>query len=122
LEKEWNDNPQDLLKLSFSIGKVLLNLETKLTRLETANEKLVEAYEQAEDTEAAKQFHTTLDQESELIDDIISKISQLKLMKEETERRHKELQSSRSQDLEQSHTSPRTSKSVAIYTNNYQCC
>jgi len=47
---------QDLLKFKFLIGKVLLNLETKLTRLETTNEKLAEAYEQAKDTEAAEQF------------------------------------------------------------------
>jgi len=57
------------LKLKILIGKALLNLETKLTRLETANEKLVEAYEQAKDTEATEQFQTMFNQESELIDD-----------------------------------------------------
>ena len=70
-----SDNPRDMLKLTLSTGKVLLNLETKLTRLETANDKLAEAYEQAGETEAAEQFQTTLDEESELIDDTITKIS-----------------------------------------------
>ena len=63
-------------------GKVLLNLETKLTRLETANDKLAEAYEQAGEMEEAEQFQTTLDEESELIDDTITKILRLKLLKE----------------------------------------
>jgi len=61
------------MKLSLSIGKVLLNLQTKLTRLETANDKLVEALEESEDTEAIEQFQGTLDKESEMIDDIIGK-------------------------------------------------
>ena len=42
LQTEWSDNPQDLLKLSLPIGKVLLSLETKLTRLEAANHKALE--------------------------------------------------------------------------------
>ena len=74
-----------MLKLTLSIGKVLLNLETKFTRLETANDKLAEAYKQAGETEVAEQFQTTLDEESELIDDTITKISRLKLLKEELE-------------------------------------
>ena len=45
-----------MLKLSLFIGKVLLNLETKVAKLETTNEKLADVYEQAEDTEAAEQF------------------------------------------------------------------
>ena len=75
IQIELSDNPRDVLKLTLSIGKALLNLETKLTRLETANDKLAEAYEQAGETEAAEQFQTTLDEESELIDDTITKIS-----------------------------------------------
>ena len=34
LQTDPSDNPQENLKLSLSIGKVLLNLETKLERLE----------------------------------------------------------------------------------------
>lgn len=58
-----------------SIGKVLINLETKLARLENVNKKLVEAYEQADDNNNAEQFQITLlDNESEFVDDIITKI------------------------------------------------
>lgn len=63
-------------------------------RLETANDKLAEAYDQAEDTDAAEQFQTTLDEDSELIDNTITNISQLKLLKEESERKRKELENS----------------------------
>ena len=35
------------------VGKVLLNLDTKLARLEATNENLVEAYDQGNDAEAA---------------------------------------------------------------------
>ena len=61
-------SPQEMLKLSLSTGKVLSSLETKLARLETANDKLTEALEQEENTEAVEQFQTTLDEESELIE------------------------------------------------------
>ena len=56
---------------------ILLNLETKLARLEIANDKLAEAYEQNNDNEGAKQFQTILDEESEMINGI-DKVSQLK--------------------------------------------
>jgi len=62
---------------------------------------LVEALEESEDTEAIEQFQGTLDKESEMIDDIIGKISQLKVMKEETERKRKALESSHVPELEQ---------------------
>ena len=65
---------QEMLKLSLLLGKVLLNIETKLVRLETANDKLAEAYEQAEDKKAAEQFQITLDEESELINNTITNI------------------------------------------------
>ena len=94
VQTEFSDDPQEMLKLSLSIGKVLLNLETKLVRLETANDKLAEAYDQAEDTDAAEQFQTTLDKDSELIDNTITNISQLKLLKEEFERKRRELENS----------------------------
>ena len=90
LQAEWTDNPQEILKLHLSIGKALLSLEMKLTRLEAANDKLVEVLEQAEDDEAVQQFQTTLDDESELIGDTISKISQFKVMKEEIEKKCKD--------------------------------
>jgi len=70
-----------------SIKKILLNLETKLSRLETANEKLADAYDQSDDVEAAEQFQSVLDEESEFTDGIIVKISQLKILKGEVERK-----------------------------------
>ena len=94
VQTEFSNDPQEMLKLSLSIGKVLLNLETKLVRLETANDKLAEAYEQAEDTDAAEQFQTTLDEDSELIENTITNISQLKLLKDESERKCRELENS----------------------------
>ena len=87
VQTEFSDDPQEMLKLNLSIGKVLLNLETKLVRLETANDKLAEAYKQAEDTDAAEQFQTTLDEDSDLIENTITNILQLKLLKEESERK-----------------------------------
>ena len=42
-------------------GKVLLNLEAKLARLD---EKLVEAYDQNNNTEAAEQFQNILDEDT----------------------------------------------------------
>jgi len=90
LQAEWN--LQELLKFSLSVGQVLLSLETKLARLEAANDKSVETLEQAEDNEAMQQFQTTLVEESKLIDDTITKMSQLKVMKEEVERKRKDLE------------------------------
>ena len=90
LQTDFNDDRTKIRGHLLSIGKVLLNLEMKLSRLELANEKLSEAYEQANDTEGAEQFQLTLDEESEVIDGVIDKVSQLKILKEELEqRRHK---------------------------------
>ena len=64
LQVEWNDNPQEVLHFLMVIGKVLINLETKLARLENVNEKLTEAYEQIGEMETIEQFQTTLDEKS----------------------------------------------------------
>ena len=82
------------------IGKVLLNLKTKLARLEVANDKLADAYEQSEKTDAAEQLQSTLDEESEFTDSIIGKISHLKLLKETVERKRREMEATQSQSLE----------------------
>jgi len=79
---------------------MLLSLEMKLARLEAANDKLIEVLEQAEDNEVMLQFQTTLKEESELIDDTITKMSQLKVMKEEVKRKRKDLESLQDRDLE----------------------
>ena len=60
----------------------------KLGRLEAINEKLVDAYDQGVDPEAAEQFQTVLDKDHEFTYNIIDKISQLKVLKEEVEKKH----------------------------------
>ena len=90
-----------MLKLSLSTSKVLLSLETKLAKLKTANDKFAEALEQEENMEAVEQFQTTLDEESKLNKDTIGKISQLKILKEEIEKKCKDLEGSENQGLVQ---------------------
>ena len=90
LQREWNDGgARELERFFQSIGKVLLNLETKLARLEAANDKLADAYEQSEETDTSEQLQSTLNEESELTDGIIGKISRFKLLKETVERNEK---------------------------------
>ena len=82
LQQDWSDNnEQQIVKFCLTIGKVILNLETKLSRLEVANDKLGEAYDNGNDVETATEFHTTLDEDSEFMDNVISKVSQLKIQK-----------------------------------------
>ena len=64
LQQELSDDAQEIGRFLMVIGKVLLNLETKLTRLEATNEKLIEAYDQSNDTEAAEHFQQVLDDDS----------------------------------------------------------
>ena len=78
----------------------MLNLETKLLRLEVANDRLADAYDAGDDAEAIRQFHATLDEDVEFIDGVISKVSQLKTLKEEVERRRRELEATQAQGLE----------------------
>ena len=96
LQAECGDGLQETLKYLMSVGKVLMNLETKLGRLELANEKLSEAYEQNEDQEGAVQFQSTLDEEAELIDGVLSRISELKILKGELERKRNEIEKAQS--------------------------
>ena len=72
------------------VGNVLVSLETKLARLESANDNLIEAYEQSNDNKGAEQFQRVLDEECDLLGGIIDKISQLKVLKEELEQRWRE--------------------------------
>ena len=52
-------NEQQIMKYSLSIGKSILSLETKLTRLETANDKLMDTYEEESNPEASAEFLRT---------------------------------------------------------------
>ena len=65
-----------------------------------ANDKLADAYEAGGDNESARQLEAMLDEDSEFIDNIIGKVSQLRSMKEELERKRRELESSHAQGLE----------------------
>ena len=62
------------MKHSLSIGKSILSLETKLTRLETANYKLMDAYEEESNPEASAEFQSTLEQDSEFMGNVINKL------------------------------------------------
>ena len=77
-----------------------MNLETKLAWLEAANDKLVNAYEQSEEIDAAEQLQGILNEESKFTDGIIGKISQLKLLKETVKRKRREMEATQSQSLE----------------------
>ena len=102
LLRDWSrGEPQELERFYHSIRKVLLNLETKLARLESANDKLADAYEQNEETQAAEQFQTTLNEESEFTDGVLDKISQLKILLETVERKRGEADVSRHRNVEQ---------------------
>ena len=76
-----------------SISRVILNLKTKLARLEAANEKLADALKQSEDTLSAEEFQSTLDADGEFTDGIIDRISQLRILKEEVEKKRRSTQS-----------------------------
>lgn len=78
----------------------ILNLETKLSWLEIANDKLADAHEQSKETDAAEQLQTTLNSESEFTDSVIGKISQLKLLKETVGRKKREMETTQSERLE----------------------
>ncbi|XP_065908838.1 uncharacterized protein [Dysidea avara] len=101
LQQEWiSSSEQEIVKFFLMIGKAILNLETKLSRFEAANEKLMDAIEAESNSEAATEFQATLDEDSELIDNIINKVSQLKTLKDEVERKRREAETSQSQNLE----------------------
>ena len=97
---ELNEH-REIDRYLLSISKVILNLETKLARLETANEKSIDALEQSEETTLTEEFQFTLDEDAELTDEVIDKLSQLKLLKEEVEKRQRLSTSRQSQRLEE---------------------
>lgn len=46
LQEKCSNNLEEVSRLHMAVGKVLLNLEVKLSRLESANDKLTDAFEQ----------------------------------------------------------------------------
>jgi len=110
LQETHNNNIENVLRLHMAVGKVLLNLELKLSRLESANEKVVDAYEQNNDTEGAEQFQKALDEEADLIDDVLTRTSELKVLRDELERKRKEL----STDSNAAQTNPPSTQGSSI--------
>lgn len=92
LQEQHGNNLEDVIRIHLATGKVLLNLETKFSRLESANDKLAEAYDQNNDEDGAEQFQQTLDEDAALMDNVVSRISELKMMKEELERVRKNVE------------------------------
>ena len=117
---ELNEH-REIDRYLLSIGKVILNLETKLARLETANEKLIDALEQSEETTSTEEFQFTLDEDAELTDEVIDKLSQLKLLKEEVEKRQIKIKhlKTESKARGRSTTSTRANKTFAVTIKRY---
>ena len=106
LEKHSN-NLEDVIRLHQATGTILLNLETKLSRVELANEKVIEACESNNDTTSAEQF------QKELMDTVLSRMSELKVMKEELERVRKTLETQNS-NSSTVHTAPMGTSGVNL--------
>ena len=96
MQADVDDDLPKVVKSLMLVGKVLMNLDAKLSRLESANERVIEALEQNDDTEGSEQFQKVLDEEAELIDDVVSRISELKILKGELERKRAMLETVRS--------------------------
>ena len=87
LQEQHGNILEDVIRIHLATEKMLLNLETKFSRLESANDKLADAYDHNNDADGAEQFQQTLNEDAELMDNIVSRISdlELKMMKEELE-------------------------------------
>lgn len=92
LQEKLPNKLENISHLHITAGKVLLNLEVKFSRLESANDKVIKAFEQSNDSENAEQFQIVLDEEAELMDSVLTKISKLKVLKEKLERIRKDLE------------------------------
>jgi len=56
LQQEWDSSSdQKIVKFSLMIGKAILNLETKFSRLETTNDKLMDTFDAEGDSKAASE-------------------------------------------------------------------
>ena len=129
LQAECSDSLQSILKYLMSVGKVLMNLEVKLGRLEAANEKLIEAYEQSKDQAGAEEFQNILDEEADLIDGVLTRISELKILKGEVERKRNETEmaqshrsggSSETERTDHTQLNPTSSEIASIWSPSIQ--
>lgn len=105
LQEKHGNKLEDVIRIHLATGKVLLNLEARFSRVESASGKLMDAYDQNNDTEGAEQFQQTLDKDAELMDNVVSRISELTMMKEELERVRKNFET---QDRRSQTTQPTT--------------
>ena len=64
IQDKCGEGLQDVTKYLMLVGKVLMNLEVKLGRLEAANKKLIEEFDQNEDSDGVEQFQAVLDEEA----------------------------------------------------------
>ena len=112
LQEHHSNNLEDVIRLHLATGKILLNLETKLSRVESANEKIIEACDSNNDTTSAEQFQKELDEDAELMDAVLSRTSEMKVMKEELERVRKNLETQRSNST--AHTAPISTSDVNL--------
>ena len=96
MQADVDDDLPKVVKSLLLVGKVLINLDAKLSRLESANEKVIEELEQNDEPESSEQFQGVLDEEAELIDGVVSRISELKILKGELERKRAMLETVRS--------------------------
>jgi len=77
------------------------------------------AYEEESNPEASAEFQSTLEQDSEFMDNVIDKVSQLKVLKEEIEKKRRELDTNHTQNLKQRLTAVRPAQTyIPTYSGN----
>ena len=81
LQEQHGNKLEDVIRIHLAIRKVLLNLKTKFSKLESANDKLADAYDQNNDVDGVEQFQQMLDEDAKLMDNAVSRISELKMIK-----------------------------------------
>ena len=57
-----------MIRFHLATGKVLLNLEAKFTRVESAKDKVIDTFEQNNGTDGAEQFQH---EDAELMDNVV---------------------------------------------------
>jgi len=105
LQAQHSNKLEDVIRLHLAAGKILLNLEMKFSRMKLANDRVIKACEQNNDVTSAEQFQKELDEDAELMDSVLSRTSELKVMKEELERLRKTLETQGSHNTTV-HTAP----------------
>ena len=63
-----------------------IKLGCRITEVRICDEKLKDTFEQNKDSKGAEQFQQALDEDAELIDSVLTRTSELKVLKVELER------------------------------------